>query len=135
MKSVKKRFKMKLLVIEQSAMELEMLCADVGLLESMSALVRRVLQLCEGLNLRMDELKKNDFVEQIRQDETLFELDEITDRDVISELEQRFSEVLPDGTEARIGEFMRQFLEKLEKQHATLLKNIRDLGVLLTAAD
>ncbi len=135
MKSIKKRFKNKLQAIERSALELEMLSADVELMEVMTALARQVLQLCEHLNARAAELTKTEFVEGIRQDERLLALDELTDDDVMSVLEERFSLVLEECQTSQLGEFVGQCLEKLEKPHAMMLKEIRALGGLLAESD
>ncbi len=135
MKSIKKRFKNKLQAIERSALELEMLSADVGLMEVMTSLARQVLQLCEYLNARVVELNKTEFVEAIRQDERLLALDELADEDVMSVLEERFFLSLGECQASQLGEFIGQFLEKLEKPHAKMLKEIRALGGLLSESD
>ena len=135
MKSIKKRFKNKLQAIERSALELEMLSADVGLMEVMTSLARQVLQLCEYLNARVVELNKTEFVEAIRQDERLLALDELADEDVMSVLEERFFLSLGECQTSQLGEFIGQFLEKLEKPHAKMLKEIRALGGLLSESD
>jgi hypothetical protein len=135
MKSIKKRFKNKLQAIEQSALELEMLSADVGLMEVMTSLARQVLQLCEYLNARVVELNKTEFVEAIRQDERLLALDELADEDVMSVLEERFFLSLGECQASQLGEFIGQFLEKLEKPNAKMLKEIRALGGLLSESD
>lgn len=135
MKSIKKRFKNKLQAIERSALELEMLSADVGLMEVMTSLARQVLQLCEYLNARVVELNKTEFVEVIRQDERLLALDGLADEDVMSVLEERFFLSLGECQTSQLGEFIGQFLEKLEKPHAKMLKEIRALGGLLSESD
>lgn len=135
MKSIKKRFKNRLQAIEQSALELEMLSADVGLMEVMTSLARQVLQLCEYLNARVVELNKTEFVEAIRQDERLLALDELADEDVMSVLEERFFLSLGECQASQLGEFIGQFLEKLEKPNAKMLKEIRALGGLLSESD
>lgn len=135
MKSIKKRFKNKLQAIERSALELEILSADVELMELMASLASQVLQLCEHLNARVVELNKTEFVEAIRQDERLLALDELADEDVMSVLEERFFLSLGECQASQLGEFFGQFLEKLEKPHAKMLKEIRALGGLLSESD
>jgi hypothetical protein len=135
MKSIKKRFKNKLQAIERSALELEILSADVGLMEVMASLASQVLQLCEYLNARVVELSKTEFVEGIRQDERLLALDELADEDVMSVLEERFFLSLGECQASQLAEFIGQFLEKLEKSHAKMLKEIRALGGLLSESD
>jgi hypothetical protein len=135
MKSIKKRFKNKLQAIERSALELEILSADVELMELMASLASQVLQLCEHLNARVVELNKTEFVEAIRQDERLLALDELADEDVMSVLEERFFLSLGECQASQLGEFIGQFLEKLEKPHAKMLKEIRALGGLLSESD
>ncbi len=135
MKSIKKRFKNKLQAIERSALELEILSADVELMEVMASLASQVLQLCEYLNARVVELNKTEFVEAIRQDERLLALDELADEDVMSVLEERFFLSLGECQASQLGEFFGQFLEKLEKPHAKMLKEIRALGGLLSESD
>jgi hypothetical protein len=135
MKSIKKRFKNKLQAIERSALELEILSADVELMEVMASLASQVLQLCEYLNARVVELNKTEFVEAIRQDERLLALDELADEDVMSVLEERFFQSLGECQASQLGEFFGQFLEKLEKPHAKMLKEIRALGELLSESD
>lgn len=135
MKSIKKRFKNKLQAIERSALELEILSADVELMEVMASLASQVLQLCEHLNARVVELNKTEFVEAIRQDERLLALDELADEDVMSVLEERFFLSLGECQASQLGEFIGQFLEKLEKPHAKMLKEIRALGGLLSESD
>jgi hypothetical protein len=135
MKSIKKRFKNKLQAIERSALELEILSADVELMEVMASLASQVLQLCEYLNARVVELSKTEFVEGIRQDERLLALDELADEDVMSVLEERFFLSLGECQASQLGEFIGQFLEKLEKSHAKMLKEIRALGGLLSESD
>jgi len=135
MKSIKKRFKNKLQAIERSALELEILSADVELMELMASLASQVLQLCEHLNARVVELNKTEFVEAIRQDERLLALDELADEDVMSVLEERFFLSLGECQASQLGEFIGQFLEKLEKSHAKMLKEIRALGGLLSESD
>jgi hypothetical protein len=135
MKSIKKRFKNKLQAIERSALELEILSADVELMEVMASLASQVLQLCEYLNARVVESSKTEFVEGIRQDERLLALDELADEDVMSVLEERFFLSLGECQASQLGEFIGQFLEKLEKSHAKMLKEIRALGGLLSESD
>ena len=135
MKSIKKRFKNKLQAIERSALELEILSADVELMEVMASLASQVLQLCEYLNARVVELSKTEFVEGIRQDERLLALDELADEDVMSVLEERFFLSLGECQASQLCEFIGQFLEKLEKSHAKMLKEIRALGGLLSESD
>lgn len=135
MKSVKKRFKRELQLIEKSAAELELLCVDISLLETMSNLATKVKLLCERLRLRVDALNKSDFAELIRQDQSLMDLDALTDEDVISVLEGRFSEAFSHCDANQLGELLQQLLEKLEKHQANMLKKIRQLGGILVEAD
>ena len=135
MLSAKKRFKNTLKAIEQTALALELLIMDMPLIQELAALVSRILLLSRTLTVRATELSKAEFVELIRQDNALLELDDLANEDVISVLEERLSAVIGDCAEGGIGEFVGQFLEKLEKQHAKLIKEIRELGVIIAESD
>lgn len=135
MLSAKKRFKNTLKAIEQTALALELLSMDMPLIQELAALVSRILLLSRTLTVRATELSKAEFVELIRQDNALLELDDLANEDVISVLEERLSAVIGDCAEGGISEFVGQFLEKLEKQHAKLIKEIRELGVIIAESD
>lgn len=135
MKSVKKRFKMALAEVEKVADELQLLTADVTLLESVRELASNVLRACKRMERRVKRVHKVGFAEQMLEDEALLLLDEIVDSDVISVLEQRFSAALGESGEGQVLDMMRQLLEKLEKKLALLNESIQRLGGLLNQAD
>lgn len=135
MKSIKKRFKMALAEVAKVADELQLLAADVTLLESVRELASTVLRACKDLELRAKQLHKVGFAEQMVGDEALLLLDEIVDSDVMSVLEQRFSAAIGGMGEGQVFEMMRQLLEKLEKKLALLNESIQQLGGLLNQVD
>ena len=129
MKSCKKRFKIVLKDIEQTAAELLLLSADLILLEEMKELVGRVIRICKVLRSRASMLKGKKFAEKMQVDALLIELDSMVDLDMISRLEERFSEASAD--EGQASEMMQQLLEKLEKRYLDMLESIQQLtGVL-----
>ena len=126
---------MALAEVEKVADELQLLTADVTLLESVQELANDVLQACKRMERRVKQTHKVGFAEQMLEDEALLLLDEIVDGDVISVLEQRFSAALGESGEGQVFDMMRQLLEKLEKKLALLSESIQRLGGLLNQAD
>lgn len=135
MKSGKKRFKLVLGDIEQAAAELLLLSAQLTLLEEIKEQVSRVLRLCKLLRSRVSVLKKKRFVETMRVDEVLIELDAIVDLDMISQLEERFSMAFADAAESQASVMMQQLLEKLEKRYTDMLESIQQLSRMLLEGD
>ncbi len=131
MKSVKKRFKTGLDDVEEAAKSLQALSSDISLLDLVSVLSESVLLLCEGLRGCVSHLNKEEFVRQIRDEKLLIELDGVADRDLISDLEVRFAGLISVESDDRLGEFMRQMLEKLERHHGVMIMRIRQLGRIL----
>lgn len=119
-----------LIEVEQAASDLMLLSTDISMFEAVRVLAADVLRVCEVLKQRASQLHKTDFSEQIIGEEALLELDEIVDRDVISAVEQCFSNAWPDA-DNQIGELLRQLLQKLEKHYAVLNQRIQQLGGLL----
>jgi hypothetical protein len=130
-KSIKKRFKGLLAEIEQLALELFLLSADLSLLEEMQALSTEVLQACEKLKLQTSNLNKTQFVAGISEAEGLIQLNELTDGDVISVLEQVFFAALENHADSAVGKLLQQLLEKLEKRYTLMIENIQQLSSLL----
>lgn len=129
-KSVKKRFKLSLAVVEQSAARLQLIAAQVDLLADANQLASKVLDICATLRRRAAELHKTDFAAQMSQEPAVRELDEIVDVDLIGVLENRFSVVCAE--EAVLQVFMGQTLDKLEKCHAAMIEDIQRLMAVLT---
>jgi len=132
-KSVKKRFKLSLTAVEQSAARLGLLSEQLGLLDDAEQLARKVLNICVILRARASELHKIDFAERMRQEVAIAELDELADGDLIGVLEKRFSEVCPE--EVALQKFMGQLLDKLEACYAAMIENIQRLLAVLAQAD
>lgn len=135
MQSAKKRFKNTLSAIEQSALAIDLLSADIRPMQAMASLASRVLLLGKHLTARANELSKAEFVELIRQEDALLELDELANVDVMSVLEEQLSVVVGSCAEGPMGEFVGQFLEKLDRQHVKLFKEIRELGAIIAESD
>lgn len=135
MKTCKKRCKLILNDIEQAAEELLLLSAQLTLLEELKELVVRVLRLCKVLRSRMSMMKKSNFVEKMRGDAVLIELDAIVDLDMISQLEEGFSMAFADASESQASEMLQQLLEKLERRYANMLESIQQLTGILQEAN
>lgn len=131
MKSIKKRFKLLLADIKQSANELAVLSADLPLLADIQQITDKVLLACATLEQQASELKKAEFIGGIADSEALAELDEIADTDTISSLEEHLFAELNNHADSAVGEFLQQMLDKLESRHARLLGNIQQLCALL----
>jgi len=128
-KSTKKRFKFLLAEVDRSAVDLRLLTDQLVLLEDVAQLADRVLGICQDLRMRASELHKVEFAVQMAGEENLVELDEIVGGDLISAIEQRFSEICSD--EDLLREFLEQLLEKLEACHVAMVQNIQRLLALL----
>lgn len=136
MKLAKKRFKSILIEVEQAASELRLLSSQLMLLDEVRCLADRVLRICRYLKGRASELHNVDFVEQMAADESLFELDEIVDVDLMSLLEERLASACAVGQEQRqLEDFLGQMLDKLEKSHAAMIENIQRLTAVLARVD
>lgn len=135
MKTSKKRCKLVLSDIERVAEELLILSAQLTLLDELKELVTRVLRLCKILRSRMSMLKKSNFVEKMRVDDVLIELDAIVDLDMISQLEERFSMAFADSSESQASEMLQQLLEKLERRYVNMLESIQQLAGMLQEAN
>lgn len=135
MKTSKKRCKLVLSDIERVAEELLILSAQLTLLDELKELVTRVLRLCKVLRSRMSMLKKSNFVEKMRVDDVLIELDAIVDLDMISQLEERFSMAFADSSESQASEMLQQLLEKLERRYVIMLESIQQLAGMLQEAN
>ena len=129
MKSIKKRFKLLLTEIDQTANELALLCADLPLLSEIHQLAGKVLSANETLRLEISELKKAEFREEIAESEALAALDEIADTDAISLLEERFF-AEHDNHADGIGEFLQQLLDKIGNIYTKMVENIQQLTAL-----
>ncbi|OAI16509.1 hypothetical protein A1359_07630 [Methylomonas lenta] len=135
MKTSKKRCKLVLSDIERVAEELLILSAQLTLLDELKELVTRVLRLCKVLRSRMSMLKKSNFVEKMRVDDVLIELDAMVDLDMISQLEERFSMAFADSSESQASEMLQQLLEKLERRYVIMLESIQQLAGMLQEAN
>lgn len=131
MKSTKKRFKEKLVLIERLAADLLLLSADVSMFEPVCMSAENVLRVSRALRMRTAELDKKGFVDRVVNDENLLQLEDCGDEDVISEVERRFSLAFPNAEEKAAGDFLRQMLNKLEARHALMQENIQQLSGLL----
>ena len=134
MKSTKKRFKLLLASIEQSASDLMLLSTDITLLEDVRVMADKALRACRSLRRRAGELRKKDFVEQILLEDALLQLDELVDQDLISKIEERFSLALPGPDSSPLVGILHQLLDKLEKHCADMNESIQQLGALLNAS-
>lgn len=135
MKSVKKRFKMALAEVDKVAYELQLLTADIVLLEPIQAIVASVSRQCKNVERRVKQAHKVGFAEQMLQDDALLQLEELVDSDVMSVLEQRLSSALGGTGEAQMLDMTMQLLEKLEKKWVLLNESIQRLGGLLSQGD
>lgn len=135
MKSVKKRFKMALAEVDKVAYELQLLTADIVLLEPIQAIVASVSRQCKSVERRVKQAHKVGFAEQMLQDDALLQLEELVDSDVMSVLEQRLSSALGGTGEAQMLDMTMQLLEKLEKKWVLLNESIQRLGGLLSQGD
>ena len=135
MKSVKKRFKMVLAEVDEVAYELQLLTADIVLLEPIQAVVASVSRQCKSVERRVKQAHKVGFAEQMLKDDALLQLEELVDSDVMSILEQRLSSALGGMGEAQMLDMTMQLLEKLEKKWVLLNESIQRLGGLLSQGD
>jgi len=83
----------------------------------------------------MSMLKKSDFVEKMRVDDVLIELDAIVDLDMIFQLEEGFSMAFADASESQVSEMLEQLLEKLETRYTNMLESIQQLTGMLQEAN
>lgn len=133
MRSTKKRFKLLLAVVERQAADLRGFAQGIALLEDVESLANRALCACESLKLRVAELPKQAFVQQILQEDALLRLDELVDQDVVSELERRFAGSLRGVDSRELGDLLRQLLDKVEQHVARMSESIQQLVALLNA--
>lgn len=80
-------------------------------------------------------LKKSNFVEKMRVDDVLIELDAIVDLDMIFQLEEGFSMAFADASESQVSEMLEQLLEKLETRYTNMLESIQQLTGMLQEAN
>jgi predicted O-methyltransferase YrrM len=83
----------------------------------------------------MSMLKKSNFVEKMRVDDVLIELDAIVDLDMIFQLEEGFSMAFADASESQVSEMLEQLLEKLETRYTNMLESIQQLTGMLQEAN
>ena len=131
MKSIKKRFRIRLSEVVEAAMQLSLLTEGVALMKPFQVLADNVLRACQALEHKAGQLHKSDFVEQIIGDEALLLLEEVVDCDVVSALEEMFAKAEGDANMPQINELLQQLLEKLEKKLAVMTLRIQQLGELL----
>lgn len=131
MKSIKKRFKQLLAELADTANELALLSADLSLLQEIQEIARKVLAASQTLSLRAAQLNKAEFVDEIADCEALALLEELIDNDAVSTLEDVFFAELENHADSRIGEFLQQLLEKIDKRYTKILENIQQLSSLL----
>lgn len=131
MKSIKKRFKLLLAEIKESAQQLALLSADLELLSEIQQITGKVLGAEKTLSLRVSELNKTEFTEKIADCDALSALDEIIDIDAISTLEDCFFAVLDNHADNGIGEFLQQLLAKIDRLYTRMIENIQQLNALL----
>ncbi|PPD30928.1 MAG: hypothetical protein CTY19_15275 [Methylomonas sp.] len=135
MKSIKKRFRIQLSGVAEVAGELLRLSEGVDLMRPVAVLAEEVLQTCQGLDRKAENLHKLEFVEQMSGDDALLHLDEVVDNDLISSLEEQFAKVLGEAPAPPIETLLQQILDKLEKKLAIMSQCIQQLGGLLNEAD
>jgi predicted O-methyltransferase YrrM len=80
-------------------------------------------------------LKKSSFVEKMRVNGVLIELDAIVDLDMIFQLEEGFSMAFADASESQVSEMLEQLLEKLETRYTNMLESIQQLTGMLQEAN
>jgi hypothetical protein len=135
MKSIKKRFRIQLSGVAEVAGELLRLSEGVDLMRPVAVLAEEVLQTCQSLDRKAENLHKLEFVEQMSGDDALLHLDEVVDNDLISSLEEQFAKVLGEAPAPPIETLLQQILDKLEKKLAIMSQRIQQLGGLLNEAD
>lgn len=133
MKSIKKQFKQRVTDIHQFAHELSLISDDLNLFKEFQAVINQAIQACEALQQTAVDLDKNDFIEQIVEHEALVILDEITDIDAISSLEDRLFAIQGEQADSEFGLLLQQLLEKLEKRYTPMVEAIQQLTALLDA--
>jgi hypothetical protein len=131
MKSIKKRFKLLLNDIAASAEQLAVISADLTLLSEIQEVAVKVLRGCATLVLVSSALKKDDFLLGICDSQALAEMEELTDIDAISVLEERLFSAVNNQDDQGAGEFLQQFLEKVDKCYTQMLTDIQQLMALL----
>ena len=130
MKSIKKRFKLLLADIKQSADELALLSSDLPLLSNIQRIANSVLNAEKELSRKASKLDKKEFIEGIADAEELSELEAIVDIDAISGLEDRFFAELADQDGSSAGDFFQQLLEKIDKSYTRMIEDIQQLSAL-----
>jgi hypothetical protein len=131
MKSIKKLFRIRLSEVAEVAMQLLLLAEDVTLMKPIQVFAVNVLQACQALEHKADQLHKSDFVQQIIGDDALLLLEEVVDNDLVSALEEMFAKALRDENEPQINQLLQQLLDKVEKKLAVMNLHIQQLGELL----
>jgi len=131
MKSIKKRFKLLLAELTDAANELALLSADLSLLQEIREIAEKVLAASLTLSQETARLNKSEFAEEIAGCEALALLEELVDNDAVSTLEDVFFAELANHADSRIGEFLQQLLDKIDKRYAKILENIQQLSALL----
>ena len=130
MKSVKKRFKAQLKNLQASASQVLWLCQDVDVLQDALPTLNDVLQACSALLTRTAELDKAFFATEMREEEALDVLADLLDLDLISLVEQRCFQLIPNP-ETAMATLLQQLLNKLEIHHGAMLQEARELMMLL----
>lgn len=130
MKSVKKRFKLQLKKLQTSATFLLWLCQDISILQDAETLLRRLLQTCSTLLNRANEVDKASFASEMREEKEFEALISLMDLDLISLVEQRCFQTLPQQ-EACESTILQPLLDKVENHYGAMLEDIRELIILL----
>ena len=131
MKSIKKRFKTELADIRQLATELTLLSSEIGVLRQLEQVASTITDVCDALMARASELKKTEFVAGIAEAESLEQLRDAADNDLISSIEDAFFAHSPHSQD----EWFQQLLAKLEWRYVSMLEKIQQLLGLLDEAD
>lgn len=131
MTASKKRYKQVLGDIVESAQQLTILSADISLLSEIQLLAARVLRAEAKLSLLVSALKKDDLAVGVSDSQALAELEEMIDNDAISSLEERLFATLNNQEDHAVGEFLQQFLDKIDKHYTKMLGDIQQLTALL----
>ena len=135
MKSIKKRFLVALDEVVEAADDLALLSSNLTMLEPVQRTAATAKKACYLLANHAKQLHKHNFVEHMFGEPALMTLDKLVDTDVISEIEELFSDSMTDLGEHQLVDFVQQLLAKLEKHLLKLNTLIQQLGELLNEVE
>lgn len=131
MKSIKKRCKAVLTEIQQIADELILLSEDIEHLGDMQAFAKNIHRACKELKQQISNLSKKDLAAGLANTPVLQILEDASDRDLISSVEEAFFAHTEDNADKAEHVLFQQLLTKLEQRHALLLTKIQYLQAIL----